>query len=81
MPKDASEVGLHYGTGQLDESWSTNADNGDTFKINVTKYSGNNIEGTFSGETTNITPNGWNLESKMNFKNCSFSSNFEIKPL
>lgn len=78
-PED-SNVGLHYSDGTT-TSYQTNADNGDTFQINVTKYEGNKISGTFSGEMTEISTNGWNMGNRMSLKNCSFTSNMEIKPL
>ena len=66
--------GISYGLGTAEESYSTKTENGDTYKIKVTKYDGNIIEGTFSGDVTKLTDNS----KRVHFKNCSFKSNLPI---
>ena len=75
LPKDEKiAYGIHYGIGTTGESAWTKLENGDTFQINVTKYEGNVIEGTFSGEATDMNQNS----KRTSLKNCSFKSSLPI---
>jgi hypothetical protein len=66
--------GINYGIGTTGQSFSTNYENGDRYQVNVTKYSGNIIEGTFSGGVTDLN----NKNTKVSLKNCSFKSSLPI---
>ena len=72
---EAAAYGLSYGIGTTGQSFYTDFENGNTFNINVTKYDGNIIEGTFSGEATDMK----NKNTKVSLKNCVFKSNLSIR--
>ncbi|KKP69654.1 hypothetical protein A2X44_03810 [candidate division CPR3 bacterium GWF2_35_18] len=78
--KAESNVGISYGDG-VSKSFGTDFDNGDSFKVDVTKFNGSNIEGTFSGEVTEINSNGSVPDSRITIENCYFKSSMEIKLL
>jgi hypothetical protein len=71
---EARAYGIHYGIGTTGQSFDTKLENGDTYHINVTKYEGNSIEGTFSGEVTDQKSDS----TRVRLSNCSFKSSLQI---
>lgn len=74
----SSEIGIHYGS-SLTESYQSSYEKGPT-TIEITKYSGNEIEGKFKGTGVFVSTKPNDLTPKKVF-DCSFSSQLEVKAL
>jgi len=71
---------LNVNATYLDEktqTWNTNDDN-DSAVASITKYSGNNIEGTYTANPALTKPNGQDKNSRLAIK-CSFKSSLPIE--
>jgi len=73
--KNHANVNINYVSDGSD-SYETYVDNGDAI-ASITKYSGNNIEGTASGTLTFVALSGQD-NSRTAYLKCSFSSNLPI---
>ena len=75
---------LHYGFYKEDKSWSyTNTVDitGDAIEVNITRFDEQFIEGTFSGILTNLEPDGYHYENKINVTDGVFKVDLSTHPL
>jgi hypothetical protein len=74
----SSEVGIHYGSTGT-ESYQSFYENGQT-TINISKYSGNQIEGNYTGTVIYLDMNGRDANRKHSV-DCSFKASVAIKTM